>query len=331
MLIVTDLSSFDKRLYPHLVVALGNFDGVHSGHREIIRLIRSRARELGGTAGVFTFREHPQRVLHAKEEPAILTSLIHKLYLLKQTGIDLCFLMEFTEQLSLKSPEAFVRDILLGSVGAREICLGFNARFGHNRTGDSRLMKELAQTHGFVFHEAPPVRLENTVISSSTIRAQVRAGKLDAAARFLGRPYSFFGTVIEGEGRGKTLGFPTANLDPASEVMPPEGVYVCWVRMLGCELKEAGKGLRELWVKEEPARHPALLNYGVQPTFGGVEKAVPEVYILDFKGNLLNQTVEVVIGARLRAERKFPDRVALVKQIEDDKIQARKWFGEHQV
>ncbi len=329
MLIVTDLSSFDKRSCPDLVVALGNFDGVHLGHHEILRLIRSRARKLGGRAGVFTFREHPQRVLHAEEKPAILTSLVHKLYLLNRTGIDLCFLMEFTEQLSLKSPEAFVREILLGSVGAREICMGFNARFGHNRIGDSRLMKQLAETDGFVFHEAPPFQLEDTVISSSAIRTQVRAGKLDEAARFLGRPYSFFGTVVTGAGRGKALGFPTANLDPHSEVMPPEGVYVCWVRALDCELKAADKGLTELRVREESKRFQALLNYGIRPTFGGIGKAVPEVYILDFKGDLSNKTVEVVIGARLRSERKFPDHRALVKQIEDDKIQARKWFEQN--
>lgn len=330
MLIVTDLSSFDKRAHPHLVLALGNFDGVHLGHREILGTIRSRARQIGGEAGVFTFREHPQRVLHAKEEPAILTSLLHKLYLLNETGIDLCFLVEFTKPLSLKSPEEFVRRILLDQIGAREICLGFNARFGHNRAGDSPLMGRLASQYGFIFHEASPFRKDGAVISSSAIRAQVREGKLEEAAQFLGRPYSFFGTVVSGEGRGKALGFPTANLDAHSEVMPPEGVYVCWIRMLDCGLKAVGKGLAELQVKEEATRYEALLNYGRSPTFGGNKGAVPEVYILNFKGEFSGKTVEVIIGARLRSEEKFPDAGALAKQIEQDVVRAKEWFGRNQ-
>ncbi|MBI4367923.1 MAG: FAD synthetase family protein, partial [Candidatus Omnitrophica bacterium] len=178
MEIVTDLKRVQKRAFGNLVLALGNFDGVHLGHLEILGLIQKHAQTFRGEAAVFTFKEHPQRILHRKEDPLILTSLIHKLTLLKQAGIRLCFLVDFTAAISEKSPEAFVREVLVDTLGIRAVCLGFNARFGHNRSGDSRLMKQLAEKYRFTFLEAPSYELEGQVVSSSLIRSLVREGKL---------------------------------------------------------------------------------------------------------------------------------------------------------
>lgn len=328
MEIVTDLERFRKKDYPNLIVALGNFDGVHLGHLEIIKTIRERAKKVGGRSAVFTFREHPQRVLHRKEDPPILTSLIHKLFLLKQALVDVCFLVDFTPALSQKSPEDFVRQIFIDTLGASEVCLGFNARFGRDRSGDSKLMKQLAEQCQFTFLEAAPFKVKGHVVSSSTIRSLIRDGKLDEAAELLGRPYSFFGTVILGSGRGKQLGFPTANLDLHSEVMPPEGVYTVWVRILDCQLVETKEGRAHLEEHGPSGRLKALLNYGRRPTFGKASKPITEVHILNFFEDLTNRTVEVTIGERLRPEKAFSSQEALRDQIKQDIETSQKWFRE---
>ena len=326
MKIITDLKGFQKKEYPNLVVALGNFDGVHLGHLKIISTLRERASKIGGRSAVFTFKEHPQRILHHKEDPTILTSLVHKLFLLKEAEVDLCFLIDFTLALSQKSPEEFIREIFVEQLGAREICLGFNARFGHNRAGDSRLMKQFAERYGFGFLEAPPFEVEGRVGSSSAIRSLVRDGKLSEAAALLGRPDSLFGTVISGSGRGKMLGFPTANLDLHSEVMPPEGVYAVWVRVLSCSFTPAKQGWAELQDDVVEDHLKALLNYGRRPTFGAASKPVAEVHLLDFNENLMGKTLEVTICERLRSEKAFSNEEALKNQIKQDIEAGQQWF-----
>lgn len=327
MEIITDLKKFDKRKFPNLVVALGNFDGVHLGHQEILKTIKERANRLNGVSGVFTFKEHPQRVLHQKEDPPILTSLIHKLFLLEQAAVDICFLVDFTLELSRKNPEDFVREIFVEALGAKEICLGFNARFGHDRSGDSRLMRELGQKYHFEFLEAGPLKQKGAVVSSSAIRSFVREGRLEDVQAFLGRPYSFFGTVVSGSGRGSGLGFPTANLDPHSEVMPPEGVYAAWVRILDCQLQEARRGCLKLEKRIVGDHLRSLLNYGRRPTFEKGTHPIPEIHILDYTKDLVDKTVEVVVGKWLRPEKSFPSKEALKHQIEADIQAGQKWFA----
>ena len=327
MEIVTDLGKFRKSAFPNVVVALGNFDGVHLGHLEILKTIVKRAKQRSGTSAVFTFKEHPQRILHRKENPPILTSLIHKLFLLNQAAIDLCFLIDFTLPLSKKSPEDFVREILIQTLGVQEVCLGFNARFGHDRSGDSRLMKKLGREHSFTFLEASPFQVNGRVVSSSLIRSLVHEGKLEEAAELLGRPYSFFGTLVSGSGRGKGLGFPTANLDPHSEALPPEGVYAAWVRILECRMVETEEGRAKFEEHVVGDHLKALLNYGRRPTFGPNPNPVPEVHILDFCEDLAEKTVEVTVGERLRPERAFPDLEALQSQIKQDIEAGQKWFA----
>lgn len=324
MKIVTDLKHFNKQECLNLVVALGNFDGVHLGHQEIIKTVSERARRIGGVSAVFTFKEHPQRVLHQKEDPQILTSWIHKLSLLKQLGLDVCFLIDFTVAFSKKNPEEFVTQVLMDRLGAREICLGFNARFGHDRSGDSTLMNQLARKHGFVFLEAAPFMVNGAIVSSSKIRSFIQEGKLAEAEQLLGRPYSFFASIVSGSGRGKKLGFPTANLDPHSEVMPPQGVYAVWIRVLDCRLENGS-----LIEGQAGDYQKAVLNYGLRPTFGDSSKPVPEVHILDRNQDLKGHSAEVTIGERLRGERTFDHEDALKLQIAKDIEQSRNWFATH--
>ena len=326
MKIVTDLNCFNKKDYPNLIVALGNFDGVHLGHQVIIKQISKQAKRIDGKSAVFTFKEHPQRILHQKEDPQILTSLIHKLYLLKQLGLDLCFLIDFTIDFSKKSPEDFVKQIFVEKLGARGICLGYNARFGHDRSGDSKLMIQLARKYGFEFIESTLLKIGTQVVSSSAIRSFIQEGKLNEAEKLLGRPYSFFGTMVSGSGRGTRLGFPTANLDPHSEVMPPEGVYVAWVRILDCELEETKSCFSSLKERVVGDHLQAVLNYGKRPTFGKSDKPVPEVHIFNFGRDLNKKTVEVVIGKKLRSERLFENQETLKAQIQKDIEESKNWF-----
>ena len=326
MRIVTDLKCFNKKKYSNLMIAVGNFDGVHLGHQAIIRQISERAKKNCGVSAVFTFKEHPQRVLHKKENPQILSSLIHKLYLLEQYGLDLCFLIDFTIDFSKKTPDEFVKQILVDTLGAAEICLGHNARFGHDRSGDSELMNQLAQKNGFVFLEAPLLKVGTNVVSSSVIRSLIQEGKLSEARELLGRPYSFFGTIVSGSGRGSNLGFPTANLDPHSEVMPPEGVYAAWVQILDCHLEKTDECFSFLKHHIVGKSLKAILNYGKRPTFGISDKAIPEVHIFDFDDDLSGKTVEVIVGERLRSERLFENQEALKVQIQKDIETSLKWF-----
>lgn len=328
MNIITDLSRFNKEDYPNLVVGLGNFDGVHLAHQKILGLIRERASGLAGVSAVFTFREHPQRVLHRRENPPILTSVVHKLYLLKQLGIDLCFLAEFTVPFSRKSAEDFVVDVLVRKLGAKEVCLGFNARFGFQRSGDSALMRRLEERYSFTFVEGPPVHVRDQIVSSSVIRSHIEAGRLAEASELLGRPYSFVGTVVRGSGRGKHLGYPTANLDPQSEVLPPQGVYAAWIRIWDLRLVESKSGVMSLEGSIAAGHLKAVMNYGVRPTFGKASRAIPEVHILDDDEDLSGKTVEVIVGKRLREECTFRDEESLTSQIKLDVERSEKWFAE---
>jgi riboflavin kinase / FMN adenylyltransferase len=331
MKIVTDLSQFDKRAYSNLVVALGNFDGFHRGHQKIVSMAKALAEDTNGVSSVLTFREHPQRVLKGKEGPQILTSLLHKLVLLRDSGVDVCFLVDFSTAFSTQSPEAFVSELLVGQLGAKGICLGFNARFGRARGGDSQLMAQLAKKHGFQFLEAPPLMDNDDVISSSLIRRYVREGKLKQAGALLGHPYSFFGNIVPGSKRGRELGTPTLNLDAQNEVLPPEGVYTVWARILTCELEAKSAGVVALRQEVMQQDLSALMNYGRRPTFGDVDQAVPEIYFLRFNELVTTGIVEVTIGERLRDEKKFSNTEALKDQIQKDILLAKEWFSKNTV
>lgn len=317
MRILTDLESYPRESGPPLFLALGNFDGVHRGHQALLKNTAESAKKADGAAAVFSFQEHPHRILHPEKKTSLLTSLEHRLFLLEESGMDLCFLPAFTEAFSRIEAEAFVRDILVKHLGVCEVLMGYNARFGHGRKGDAVLMKKLAREFGFRFQEIGKVTVQGEEVSSSRIRELLKKGDLDTAQLCLGRPYSVWGEVVKGEARGRDLGFPTANLKSQTEPLIPEGVYAVRVREI---LLGQGK-------KAGPWREGAL-NYGLRPTFGeGCRSPVLEVFILDFREELYGKTFEAAFLHKIRDEKSFSSPEALKDQIGRDVEDCRRFFA----
>ncbi|OGW79602.1 MAG: riboflavin biosynthesis protein RibF [Omnitrophica bacterium RIFCSPLOWO2_12_FULL_44_17] len=331
MKIITDLSHYRKMEYPNLVLALGNFDGFHRGHQEIVRFVTDEARKIKGTAAVLTFKQHPRRVLAHGDAPTILTSMMHKLYLLHQASIELCFLLDFSAEFARTGADEFVRHVLMGSLGVKEVCLGFNAHFGNDRRGNAAFMKPYAAKGDFKFHEIKSVMVGSEVASSTLIRKVIQQGDLGKAQMLLGKPYSFFGEAVSGHGRGKMLGYPTANLDTHSETMPPEGIYAVWIRVIDCEMVESSAGWHDFRVNKTGKLLSGVMYYGKCPTFEKDGKPVPEVHILDYHDELKGALVEVTVGACIRGERTFTDQESLCEQIEKDVTIAKKWLDEHPI
>lgn len=292
----------DARRAEGCAATVGVFDGVHLGHFVVLRKVVERAAALGVRPVMVTFAGHPKEVLLGRA-PAAVTSLAHRLLLFERAGIETTLALEFTPVLKEFTAEDFVRRVLLDGLGLRELVFGFDSKFGRDRGGNPASLAPLARALGFGIVEVPPLRLRGRAVSSSAVREAVALGDLDAAATMLGRPVSVLGTVVRGDGRGRGLGFPTANLDLHHELHPPEGVYAA--------LALDGGALR-----------PAVVNVGRRPTFGGAQRQV-EAHLLDWSGDLYGRDLEVFFLARLRDERAFPDRAALTAQIRADVARAR--------
>ncbi|TMQ15573.1 MAG: bifunctional riboflavin kinase/FAD synthetase [Candidatus Rokuibacteriota bacterium] len=302
MRIVRGLESFPPDAAPS-AIALGVFDGVHLGHRAILGTAVTRARAAGIDALACTFDRHPGDVLQPGRAPAIITTLDDRLALIAETGVDGVVVLEFTRELAAIEPEAFVKDILLGRLRARDIVVGFNHRFGRGARGDARLLESLAARLGFQAHEVPPLLVDGVPVSSSEIRTALQRGDAAAAARFLGRPYAIAGSVTVGAGRGRSLGFPTANIEPDRPLLVARGVY---------------RGRLEA----DARRHPCVVNVGVRPTFGERTLAV-EAHLLDFTGDLYGRPVRLDFLDRLRDEMRFGSVDELRAQIARDIAAAR--------
>ncbi len=319
MLVHREIESFSPGDARPLFLALGNFDGVHLGHQDILKRAVEDARRHNGTAAVFTFPEHPQKILHTGQGPLLLSSIEQKLFLLKNAGIEICFLQSFTEAFSRLEAEEFVGKILCGKLKIRKVYMGYNARFGHGRKGDGDLMQELARQFNFEFERASPVEIGGNPVSSSRIRWLVEAGEFEKAAECLGRPWSFFAKVIPGQGRGAGLGYPTANFDMAGRVLPPLGVYPMALRVLDIQEKKQGNAF-SLEVKPKGGWMKAAANCGYRPTFHPeAQKIVLEAFILDQPGiEVYGSTLEVLFYQRLRAEKSFSSKEELQNQISCD-------------
>ena len=285
-------------------VALGVFDGVHLGHRAILGAAVAHARATGSPALACTFEPHPMEVLQPDRAPLPITTLDERLDLIAACGIDGAVVLEFTRELAAVEPEAFVKDVLVDRLAARQVVVGFNHRFGRGARGDAALLRELGSRLGFSVDVIEPLTVDGVPVSSTAIRAALGRGDLDAAARMLGRPYTLPGKVVAGAGRGRTLGFPTANVAPDRPVLVAAGVYACTVEVGG-------------------QRRQAVVNVGVRPTFGEEALAV-EAYLFDFSGDLYGQTVRLAFVSRVREERRFGSIDALRAQIADDVEAARK-------
>jgi riboflavin kinase/FMN adenylyltransferase len=284
-------------------VALGVFDGVHLGHRAILGAAVAHARASGAPAIACTFDPHPLEVLQPGRAPLPITTLDERLALIAQCGIDGAVVLSFTAELAAVEPEAFVKDVVVGRLAASQVVVGFNHRFGRGARGDAALLRELGGRLGFRVDVVEPLTVDGVEVSSTAIRAALGRGDLDGAARMLGRPYTLPGKVVPGAGRGRTLGFPTANVAPDRPVLLATGVYAA-VAEVGAE------------------RRRAVVNIGVRPTFGEDTLAV-EAYLLDFSGDLYGQPIRLTFVSRVREERRFPSVDALRAQIEADVATAR--------
>ena len=292
---------------PSAVVALGTFDGVHLGHQEILRRVVGRARQERGTAAVFTFARHPLEVVNPAKAPPIITPLSIKRDILQALGIDLLVAVTFTPFLADTPPRDFVKTYLVDRLRARCVCVGYDFAFGKARAGSPETLRTLGEEYGFSLDVVPPKALDGQVVSSTLIRGLLATGDLLEAARYLGRPYAIRGEVEPGAGRGKGLGYPTANLPATADVLIPDGVY-------------AGQA----WFGDELRR--ALVNVGTAPTFGGGVRRV-EAHLLETGEDLYGETVTVFFLGRLRDERRFESPNQLQRQIERDRKRADTLFA----
>jgi riboflavin kinase/FMN adenylyltransferase len=289
------------------VVAIGNFDGVHRGHRAVIEAAKAIARAEAAALGVLTFEPHPRAVLAPPGKPFRLTPFRVKALALKALGVERLHLLRFTPALAAKPPETFIRDVLLAGIGARHLVVGEDFAFGKARAGNAALLRQVAGEAGIGVTLIAPQGEGMTKYSSSNARRLVTAGEVGAAAGILGRWFEIEGRVKTGDRRGRTLGFPTANVGLAGLLHPVAGVYALFAGAT------QGTGI-EWW--------PAVGNLGRRPTFGGEEERL-EVHLFDFSGDLYGRRVCFRFVARLRAERKFDGLEALKAQIALDCRDAR--------
>lgn len=300
------LESLEPRGLRSPSVTVGNFDGVHLGHRALAEAVVAEARAAGGEAVVLTFDPHPSRVLAPERAPATLMTIAQRAEMLGPLGIDRLAVLPFTRELSHESPEEFARRVLAGALGARAVVVGFNFRFGRGRAGDASALASFGRELGFAVRALPPVLHEGAPVSSSRVREALGRGAVEAARGLLGRRYFVDGAVVQGIGRGRSLGIPTANLDPVNEILPGGGVYACLCSIAG-----------------EGPRRPAVVNVGRRPTFGGGAELL-EAHLLDFGDDLYGRSLRVEFEARLREEQRFPDGAALLRQIRADIESARR-------
>ncbi|MEE2613080.1 MAG: bifunctional riboflavin kinase/FAD synthetase [Acidobacteriota bacterium] len=288
------------------VLALGNFDGVHRGHAKIIELVRCRADERGVTAVALTFDPHPSRIVRPDKAPPLLMTGAQKLAALGDAGMAGIAVVRFTQALSRWEPEAFVRAVLVEWLRVSEVWVGANFLFGHDRAGNFSVLRSLGARYGFRAEKIDPVRYREFVVSSTRVRRLVAEGRVDQAGALLGHHYMLEGTVTRGAGRGRQLGFPTANLSTDNELFPPNGVYATAVLMDG-----------EI--------HASVTNVGVRPTFGASGPVV-ESHIFDVDRDLYGCRIRVAFVQRLRDELAFSDGDALRVQIARDCDEARALF-----
>jgi len=288
---------------PNPVVTLGNFDGVHIGHREIFRRVRQEAKRIGGTSVVVTFHPHPLKVLHVGKEIRLINTYAEKELLLEASGVDCLVIIPFDATFATIDPRTFIRDILVGRIGVHTLFIGYDYAFGRNREGRVPLLVSEGRELGFSVKVLEPINNGSEIYSSSAIRRLISIGDVAGVVPFLGRHFSLSGTVVPGHQRGSVLGFPTANIDTEKELLPAEGVYA-------------------VKVKIGDAVHEGACNIGRNPTFGNRESSV-EVFLFDFSGDLYGQEMRIYFVERIRGERKFTGPEALKEAIAADVARCR--------
>lgn len=302
MRVTRGYSGKTRRPYP--VGTIGNFDGHHRGHHALLQHVIETARQKEGTAVVLTFDPHPVKILAPQADFRFLTGEAEKLARFDHAGVDEVVLVEFTQAFASLTPELFAEQVLSDGLGLKEIFVGQHFAFGHKRSGKIEDLRRLGDRFGFIVHPTPPVNLDGGIVSSTRIRQLIMTGQVAQATRLLGRPYALSGIVAPGEGRGRTLGCPTANLPlPPDRVMPADGIYAS-ITIVGTD------------------RHDSVTYVGSKPTFHGGIRGL-EVSILDGRYDLYGHTITVELIDRIRDDARFDGEETLSRQIAVDVESAR--------
>lgn len=287
-------------------VTLGNFDGVHLGHQSIMKLLMDRGRALGAPTVAVTFEPHPVSVLRANQTPKRILTLEQKQEVLSAMGVDLLLIVAFTLEFSHKEPDEFVREVLFEKLHVAELILGANFRFGRGRAGDLDTLRSSGGEYDFEVREVEPAMRDDEMISSSRIRRSLSEGKVTDAAAMLGRPYFVDGKVVKGAGRGKPMGFPTANLEVSGDVLVADGVYATTAR-LGNRIQ------------------PGMAHVGGRPTFG-IETRAVEAHLFELQENVYDEPLRLFFHRRLRGTVAFEGPEALRAQLTRDRKEAKEFF-----
>ena len=294
------------------VATIGTFDGVHLGHKTILRRIKMAALESNGESVLISFHPHPRLVLFPENNPLrLLSSLDEKIHILEQFGIDKLLLIPFTREFSRTSSKHFIQRILVEAVGIEKIIIGYDHQFGKNRTGGIEELREYSAIHRYSVEEIPAQSIDDANISSTQIRKALQRGDVHTAHRYLGYPYPLSGTVIHGEKQGRKLGYPTANIDPHDpwKLIPADGIYVVRVTL-------------------EQGQYYGMMSIGKKPTMGEFDRTL-EVNILDFDQDIYGASIQVEFIHYLRSEEKFKSLDALIQAMKQDEINSRAFILEH--
>lgn len=280
------------------VVTFGVFDGLHVGHQEVLGAVRTRAKADQLATVLFGFYPHPLAFLAPEKCPPVLMCLPKRIEILEQLGMDTSIFVNFNERIASMCPETFVNRILLGKCRAKHVVVGYACQFGKDRQGNSELLEAIGKKAGFGVTVVPPTELNGLPVHSTRIREAIARGDLGLASQLLGRTYSLSGKIVHGDGRGRQLGFPTANIEPGEQLCPPNGVYAIRAKLSGRMLT-------------------GVLNIGTRPTFNG-SKFLVESHLFDFDDDVYGETIEIFFVEKIRNEREFSHIQALVRQIRRD-------------
>lgn len=294
--------------YPNLVLTVGSFDGVHLGHQSILRTVIARARACNGTAALMSLQPHPRAFFQGGDDFALLSDAQQKEELLRAAGLDVYFVLPFNHSVARMEAGEFLERILVGQCKARHMVVGDDFYFGAGARGNVAFLNDTGQQHGLDAEVVAPVLINGERVSSTRIRALVAGGMLEEAASLLGRPYAIAGTVARGRGMGKTLGYPTANLQSDRALLPAHGIYAARVMLDDVDLL-------------------AAVNIGIAPTLPH-ERPVVEAHLLDFSGELAGRRIEIRLYHRLRGEAKFSGLDELKAAIERDIVSIRQYFAQ---
>ncbi|MGB2599443.1 MAG: bifunctional riboflavin kinase/FAD synthetase [Candidatus Omnitrophota bacterium] len=294
------------------IAAIGIFDGVHIGHKRLIKRILNSPGH-GRDRTIVTFDPHPQAVLNPRRTPPRIMSLEHRLFIFEKMGLNAAIVINFSDFIASMNPGEFIQKIIINGIGARTVYVGGNFHFGKGRAGNIESFREVGKRYGLEVHTVQPVRKNGKIVSSTWLRRLITKGNLEKAEKLLRRPVSVLGTVVKGDARGKILGAPTANIDPHQEVIPPPGVYAVKV--------DTGGKL-----------HDGILNIGFRPTFYGRspfrrKEPLMEVHIFDLDRDLYGSSMEIFFIKKLRNEKRFKNVEGLIEQIKKDAERAEKVLG----